>query len=128
MNTKIKLVNVQKMLKEERAKSFLTYQDVANALGCSASYIFRIEKGRRKKPSYEIVSKLINFFELTDHDLIKYIDHDVKVEEKESILLEGEITQFVKSMNVNSLTDVNELISKVKTLQEVIKDKEIQTS
>lgn len=114
----MELVDIPKLLKEERTKRFMTYEDVANGLDCSASYVFRIEKGKRKKPSYEIVSRMINFFELTDEDLKKYINNeDIQdyVPKKEEIQID--ILNFIKNMDINNFSEVSELLNRIKDYQ-----------
>lgn len=94
----------------------MTYEDVAKGLGCSASYVFRIEKGTRKKPSYEFVSKMINFFEIDDPSI--YMDSS---ELRKSIQNEKEMEQgllkFIATMDSNSVTQVKELLGMVEKYQ-----------
>lgn len=113
----MELVDISKLLKEERTKRFMTYEDVANGLDCSASYVFRIEKGKRKKPSYEIVGKMINFFELTDEDLQQYIKGNVPINKKEKI--EKDIIEFITQLDVNSFSEVSNLLNRIKEYQKL---------
>lgn len=121
----VELVNIQKLLKEERQKRLMTYEDVGNALGCSASYVFRIEKGKRKKPSYEIVSKMINVFELSDSDLNKYIDGDIALEVNKVEESEKDIINFIKKMDVNDFSQVNLLLQQVKEYQNLSVEQQV---
>ena len=94
----------------------MTYDAVAIGLGCSASYIFRIEKGKRKKPSYEFVSKMINFFDIDDLSI--YMDSP---ELRKSIQNEKEeeqrLLKFIETMDSNSMTQVNKLLEMVDEYQ-----------
>lgn len=38
------------MIKEYREKELLTLNSLASRIGCSGTYIFRVEKGKRKVP------------------------------------------------------------------------------
>ncbi|RYM01470.1 XRE family transcriptional regulator [Sporolactobacillus sp. THM7-7] len=72
-------LNVSILLKNEREKRFLTFEDVGAGVGVSASYIFRIEKGM-VTPSQKVVSQLIKYFGLETKDLSKYPQETVKRE------------------------------------------------
>lgn len=106
-------LDIVKLLKTEREKRFLTYADVAEAIGCSASYIFRLEKGKRKKPSYEIVSKIIDFFGLTEKDLMEYVDGDIQFD----MDLESEILNYIRNMDTQNLKQVEKLIEMIQIYQ-----------
>ncbi|MYL57565.1 helix-turn-helix domain-containing protein [Virgibacillus halodenitrificans] len=108
-------INIQKMLEIERHKRFMTYEDVAKGLGCSASYVFRIEKGKRKKPSFEFVSKMINFFGVDNLSI--YMDSP---ESKKSIQRENRklrLLKFIETMDSNSVTQVQYLLEMVNEYQ-----------
>ena len=120
MNNFLEFVDIQALLKSEREKRRMTYEDVANGLGCSASYVYRIEMGRRKKPSYEIVSRMVNFFNLTEEDLMKYSKGSViSFETKPSVRLEKELLQFIRKMNPDSFQEIKCLVKKIKEYQTI---------
>lgn len=116
---KVNEIDIKKLLREERLKRGLTYEDLASELGCSASYIFRIEKGRRKKPSYELVGKILAFFDLSSEELKKYIagEQEVMLNTKER--LEKDLLEFMKNMDVNNFSDIHMLTKKIKEYQKV---------
>lgn len=108
----LQYINLQKLLRTERQKRFMTYEDVANGLGCSASYVFRLEKGKRKKPSYEFVSKMVNFFGVDDVSV--YIDSpELRKSIKKEQEKEQKLLKFMETMDCNSVAQVNELLQMV---------------
>lgn len=117
MLSTIESLNVAKMLEVERKKKNMTFEDVGSGLGCSASYVFRIEKGKRKKPSYELVSKMIRFFMLSPEDVLKYSNQKPIIKKQESTYLEEEILKFIKKMDVNVVSEVNNLLSRIEMYQ-----------
>lgn len=56
--------NLAEILKTARIKKGLTLQKVAENVGCSASYIHRIENNQRKGINYEIKEKLFDLYEI----------------------------------------------------------------
>lgn len=116
----VEAINVQKLLSNERVSRGMTYEELANELGCSSSYLFRIEKGKRKRPSYELVGRMIRFFELSNDSLKKYMDGDYIIELSKEEELKTGLLHFVKDMDVNNFEDIQELLCKVKSYQEEI--------
>lgn len=53
-------------LKEARIEKQLTLQQVADMVGCSTSYIYRIESSERKTFNYQIYQRLIQVLEIQD--------------------------------------------------------------
>lgn len=111
-------LNIRKLLQEERTKRGLTYEELANELDCSASYVYRLEKGKRKKPSYEMVGKILAFFNLSTEDLKKYIEGNKVnvINQKEK--LEKDLLDYIKNMDVNKFEDIQILIKKIKEYQD----------
>ena len=107
---KVNEIDIKKLLQEERTKRGLTYEELASELGCSASYIFRIEKGRRKN---------LAFFDLSSEELKKYIagEQEVMLNTKER--LEKDLLEFMKNMDVNNFSDIHMLTKKIKEYQKV---------
>lgn len=116
------LINVKRLLETERVKRFMTYEDIGKGVGCSASYIFRIEKGVRKKPSYDIVSKIITFFNLTDKELSTYIDGELDQEE----VIKQDILSFISDMNCDNFGEVSHLLEYIKNYQKTLAEKELK--
>lgn len=56
--------NLAEILKTARIEKGLTLQKVAESVGCSASYINRIENNQRKGINYEIKEKLFDLYEI----------------------------------------------------------------
>ena len=56
--------NLADLLKAARIEKGLTLQKVAESVGCSASYINRIENNQRKGINYEIKEKLFKLYEI----------------------------------------------------------------
>lgn len=61
-------------LKEARTNKGLTLQEVADKIGCSASYIHRIESGSRKGFNYQIYNKLIEILDVKEPENIITIE------------------------------------------------------
>lgn len=53
-----------KMLKQLRREKGLTLQSVADGVGCSPSYLHRLENNSRKNPSIAFASKLAEFYDV----------------------------------------------------------------
>jgi len=64
MSEKSNIKSFGDLIKKLRDERNLSLQDVANAVGISASYICRLEKNERRNPSLYIVDKLASFFEI----------------------------------------------------------------
>ncbi|MFC0015222.1 MULTISPECIES: helix-turn-helix transcriptional regulator [Allobacillus] len=65
-------LDIAKLIKVEKSKNGFTYEKIATEVGCSSSYVFRLEKGLRKEPSYTVVKRMIEMFGLSEDDLEKY--------------------------------------------------------
>lgn len=66
-------INTGEVLKQLRKERGLTMQDVANAIGSSASYIHLLEKGKRKNPGLSSAIKLADFYGV---EVSTFIDFD----------------------------------------------------
>ncbi|WP_319824074.1 helix-turn-helix transcriptional regulator [Thalassovita sp.] len=53
-----------------RTRSDQSLQDVANAVGISKVHVWELEKGRTKKPSFELVRNLAQHFGVTTDELV----------------------------------------------------------
>ena len=68
-------------IKEARINKGLTLQEVADEIGCSASYIHRIESGSRKGFNYQIYSKLTELLDIENPDKISTIERRSELEQ-----------------------------------------------
>lgn len=59
----MKQTNFTKILKDLRTNSNLTYRDLANKMGISASYLYDLENGNRE-PNEKIINDIIRVFKL----------------------------------------------------------------
>lgn len=96
-----------KMLKQLRREKDLTLQSVADGVGCSPSYLHRLENNSRKNPSIQMAIKLADFYginvSLLDSDNQEDIDNLVdKVIEKQVIIdeLHNAIEEMKKGLCV----------------------------
>ena len=62
--------SIAQVLKEERLANELTLQEVADAIGCSPSYLHRLENSSRKNPSMNMVQKLAEFYQMEIDQLL----------------------------------------------------------
>ncbi|EGT0693497.1 helix-turn-helix domain-containing protein [Clostridium perfringens] len=62
--------NIAQVLKKERENKGLTLNSVAKEVGMSASYLYRIEEGERKKPSIKFLRSLAEFYNIDFYYLI----------------------------------------------------------
>jgi|HigsolmetaAR206D_1030411.scaffolds.fasta_scaffold00120_34 transcriptional regulator with XRE-family HTH domain len=112
-------LDIPRMVRTEREKRFMTYADVAKGVGVSASYIYRLEKGMRKKPSFDVLARIIEFFGLTDRDLRQYIDGDIS--EPPILGIQQELLDFAKEMDTNSMAEVSKLLDMVREYQNSVR-------
>lgn len=110
----VESIDIRRLLSTERSKRGLTYEELAKGIGCSSSYIFRIEKGARKSPSFEIVAKIIKYFGLTNEELKKY-QKGSELNSKEVLLLE--IMDTIRMMDVDNFNEIVTLVERIKKYQ-----------
>lgn len=58
------------MLKKLREDRRVTLQEVADAIGCSPSYLHRLENSTRKNPSMTMIQSLAEFYEIEIVDIL----------------------------------------------------------
>jgi len=108
-------LDIQRLLRNERQRRFMTYTDVANGVGVSSSYIFRLEKGMRKKPSYEILARIVDFFDLDYQDLMNYIEGEIPSEIQKDP--QKDLLDYARSMDTKNMDQVNQLLELVRAYQ-----------
>lgn len=123
MEKYLEYVDVQKLLSVERKKRNMSFEDVAKHVGCSASYIFRLEKGKRKTPSFRVMAKLLDLFQITKGDLMNYLQESVHIDTGE--ILEDKIIKFIKNMDANNFENVSHLLELIKEYQNNEKGTEV---
>lgn len=89
------------VLKQLRVEKGLTLQGVADGIGCSASYLHRLENNSRKNPSMKMVQTLAEFYEVELNELLgidqgEMLEVIAAVELKEAI--ETEINTAIEHM------------------------------
>lgn len=94
-------------IKEARINKGLTLQQVANEVGCSPSYIHRIENSERKTFSYKIHQQLIELLDLPASES----NHSEKTMDELEKLLSS--SREAKSKLLFTLEATNESISKI---------------
>ena len=114
-------LDIKRLLKEERKKNGYTYEETANGIGCSSSYVYRVEKGSRKTPAYKVVNNIINFFGLKESDLLKYRTNANAVEVQRIKLMEQ-----LEKINTKDFEEVSQLIQNIEKYQKTIKDQEVE--
>ncbi len=94
-------------LKEARVERGLTLQQVADEVGCSPSYIHRIESNDRKSFNYKIYQKLLHVLKIEDTGS----NHsDETISELEQLLLSSKETKLELQ---SALDAANQSISKI---------------
>lgn len=57
-------------LNQQRLKKGKSLQEVADAIGVSKTHIWEMEKGRSENPSFEMLTKMANYFGVTIRFLV----------------------------------------------------------
>ncbi|RCW62875.1 helix-turn-helix domain-containing protein [Saliterribacillus persicus] len=109
----MKKLDIKRLLREERNKRGLTYDQVARRVGCSTSYLFRVEKGARKVPSENVMRNIIDYFELSEEELMNY-NRDISDVDYNT----GSLLESANSVDVNNLKDVVRFLQVVAEYQE----------
>lgn len=94
-------------IKEARLKKGFTLQELANEIGCSLSYLHRIENSERKTFNYKIYQQLVQLLDLPVYE----INHSEEtMDELEQLLLSSEETKLKLQ---SALDAANQSISKI---------------
>lgn len=92
------------VIKEYRKEKGLSLRSFAERIGCSYEYIRLIEAGRRRKPNYELISKVASEMNVSFGDLIGILE--VPAVQEEGFLNEKDIekdTDNICRRNPNSI-------------------------
>lgn len=117
-------LDLGRLLNNERKKRFLSISEVARGVGVSPSYIYRLEKRERNTPSFEIYSRILNYFNLSYFDLKEYAQ---KKEDKDSILdIEIKILEFLRSKDIEKVKS-NDFLVLVEEYKKRIKEAKEET-
>lgn len=89
------------VLKDLRKERNLSLQDVADEIGCSPSYLHRLENSTRKNPSMKMVQNLAEFYQVNLSEILgieqgEMVEVIAAVELKEAI--ETEINTAIENM------------------------------
>lgn len=105
-------------LKEARVERGLTLQQVADEVGCSTSYIHRIETNERKSFNYHIYKKLIHVLEIEDNGS----NHSEEIiSELEELLLNGKETRLKLEFALDAANEsISKIIENLNTIEEGI--------
>lgn len=82
--------NIGPWLKETRKEKKITLREASDAIGCSASYIHRLENNSRRNPSINILKELATFYDVDIHDILGEDTHSAdkgvqQVDQKEEV-------------------------------------------
>ena len=94
-------------LKEARVERGLTLQQVADEVGCSTSYIYRIESSERESFNDQIYQRLIHVLEIEDTGSSH---SEETISELEELLLSSKETKLKLQFALNA---ANQSISKI---------------
>lgn len=117
---------IMSLLKDERERRNWTYEEVGAKLGVSASYIFRLEKGERANPSSKVIIAMCELFGLNPNEIFQLADTSglkstVIVNGKEVDMdLVQETMHLILNTDVDKMSEVNVLLSRIQQLQEKI--------
>lgn len=80
-------MNFGNLLREQRIKSNLTLEELANKTGISVSYLSRLENGIRVNPSIKIIQKIYKVLRVSNINSkinipINIIDFDVMIADR----------------------------------------------
>ena len=87
-----------KMLKELRKERGVTLQTVADAIGCSPSYLHRLENNDRKNPSFTTMTKLADYYKVDMSELTE--------------LSQGQMTDLMTSTEIHE--EINRAVAQMK--------------
>lgn len=108
-------------LKEARKNKGLTLQEVADMIGCSASYLHRIENGSRQGFNYKIYNKLTEILEIETADDLITIE---KRSEFEKILKESKEKRLKLKFTIETAFEsFNQVLDELNLIEEELEEK-----
>lgn len=108
-------------IKEARINKGLTLQEVADEIGCSASYIHRIESGARKGFNYQIYSKLT---ELLDIENPEDIISKEKMSEFEQLIKNNKEARLKLKFTIDTAFEsINKVLEELELIEEEMEEK-----
>ena len=107
-------------LKEARVERGLTLQQVADEVGCSPSYIHRIESNDRKSFNYKIYQKLLHVLEIEDTGSSH---SEEKISELEQLLLSSKETKLKLQSALDAANQsISKIVEDLNTIEKSIED------
>lgn len=107
-------------LKEARVEKGLTLQQVADEVGCSTSYIHRIESNERKSFNYQIYQSLIQVLEIKDTGNNYY---EETISELEQLLLSSKETKLKLQSALDAANQsISKIVEDLNTIEKSIED------
>lgn len=109
---------IMEMIKAERKKAGLSYEELGKRLGVSASYLYRLEKGQRKNPSSTVLKSLCELFNIDPSKVLQMEPNLVNVNgQAVDLSVLTEVYDLVIKTDVDKTSDVMELLGRIKTIQ-----------
>lgn len=109
---------IMELIKAERKRLGLSYDSLGKKLGVSASYLYRLEKGKRKNPSSSVLKSLCEFFNIDPGKLLQMEPNLVDVDGQQvDIKVLTEVYDLVMKTDVDKMSDVMDLLVRIKDLQ-----------
>lgn len=108
-------------IKQARTNKGLTLQEVADEIGCSASYIHRIESGSRKGFNYQIYRKLTELLDIEDsEDIIS----KEKTSEFEQLLKNNKEARLKLKFTIETAFEsINKVLDDLNLVEDELKEK-----
>ncbi|MFB5520495.1 helix-turn-helix domain-containing protein [Enterococcus casseliflavus] len=108
-------------LKEARVERGLTLQQVADEVGCSPSYIHRIERNDRKSFNYKIYQQLLHVLEIKDTGS-NYAEEIIS--ELEQLLLSSKETKLKLQFALDAANQsINIIVEDLNTIEKGIENR-----
>ncbi|RQN09839.1 XRE family transcriptional regulator [Clostridium butyricum] len=97
-------INLGKNIKQERLKSNLTQEQLAEMLGISTSYMGRIERGERNLP----IDTLIQISNILNVSIDYLLKNSINIDNNN--ILTSEIYELIKNLNFNEKNFILDMI------------------
>lgn len=110
---------IMELIKKERKKAGLSYDELGKRLGVSASYLYRLEKGQRKNPSSAVLKSLCELFNIDPSKVLQMEPNLVNVNgQSVDMNVMTEVYDLVMKTDVDKTSDVMALLARIKEFQE----------